>query len=170
MITTTERDKLTTILHLHKLTHGQDVSDLIRKVEHIHVKSLADMRRDIGKARQFKNLGYDQRMLAYMIESGMSNVEPNDIMKAVESVTGVRVESILGKARHRPTADARHMVCGLLYLYCPHFGMIELGRIMGKNYATVIHSIKMFDSLTETDASFAAMRERVEAILNGVKG
>jgi chromosomal replication initiation ATPase DnaA len=169
MITQTDRDKLLTILHLHRVNHGQDVSDLVSKVEHVHTKSLADMRRDIGKARMMKQKGYDKRMLAYMIESGFGNAEPNDVLKAVESVTGVSVSAILGKARHRPTVDARHMVCGLLYLYCPHFGMIELGRIMGKNYATIIHSIKTFDILTETDAAFATKRQKVEAILNGTK-
>jgi hypothetical protein len=57
----------------------------------------------------------------------------------------------------------------LLYVYCPHFGMIELGRIVRRNYATVIHSIKMFDSLSDTDAGFADKRRKVEAILNGAK-
>jgi chromosomal replication initiation ATPase DnaA len=172
MITQTEKDTLITILRLRKIQTGQDTNDLIDTVQKIPVKSLVQMRKDVGKARKVKvtsGLVYDRRLTDYIKEGRMEQVDPDRILEAVESVTGVPVAAILGKARHRPTVDARHMVCGLLYVYCPHFGMIELGRIVCRNYATVIHSIKMFDSLSDTDAGFADKRRKVEAILNGGK-
>jgi chromosomal replication initiation ATPase DnaA len=173
-MTHAQQTQLLTILHLHHVTHGQDVSELIEQIKVAPTISPNEerLRKRISELKMSHSPNerrYKYAIDNYMAAMGIPTVTGKDVIQAIETVTGVSSE-YLGKAhRDRPIVDARHLAFGFLYRYCPWLCYREIGQIFNRHHSTVIHSIKTFNALTQSDAGFADKRRKVEAILNGGK-
>jgi chromosomal replication initiation ATPase DnaA len=66
------------------------------------------------------------------------------ILKAVCKAAGVTEEEMCGQSRKAMPAAARHVFC--FHAAEKGFTRTETGRIINRNYSTVIHSLKTFQS------------------------
>lgn len=102
----------------------------------------------------------------YLFENGITPVDSSVIYKAVEDVTGVSLADLMNHDRRRFIVDARHLACGLMYAHCPRMTLAEIAHSMNKHHTTAVHSIKMFNVLTDSVPSFAAQRTAAESLIN----
>jgi chromosomal replication initiation ATPase DnaA len=105
----------------------------------------------------------------YLSENGITPVDSSVIYKAVEDVTGVSLADLMQHDRRRFIVDARHLACGLIYANCPRITMNEIAQSMNKHHTTVVHSIKMFNVLSDSVPSFAAQRRATEELINNFR-
>jgi chromosomal replication initiation ATPase DnaA len=182
-MTPAQQTQLLTILHLHHVTHGQDVSELIERVEMTPVTrpdELTDIdtlavrtRKRIQKVRLRhqhlpKEIG-ERKVMELIDAQGIPQHPMEDIINAVTSVCGISSELICSPQRDRPIMDARHLSVGLTYVHCLHMVLSAIGGKFNRHHAAVLHEFRMMGELSKYDAGFADKRRKVEAILNGVK-
>jgi chromosomal replication initiation ATPase DnaA len=170
-MTPAQKDQLITVLHLHKMVHGQDMSDMIDEVKQLHVTMANEehLRGYIGRTRanRTKSDIYEAALKAYETTTGVPIYEPEDVVSTVLSVVGLPMYMVQSKLRERHVVDARHLIAGLLHRHCPTVSLERIGEYIGRHYSSAIHSNKMFHALCSTDIGFADKRRKVEAILNG---
>ena len=84
------------------------------------------------------------------------------ILNIVTEEFGVTVSEIQGKKRDRRIIDARQIVCHVMVvmmrLTLKYTGTYALG---GRDHTTVIHSIRMFRNVYETDEEYREKADRV---------
>lgn len=95
-----------------------------------------------------------QARAAYLL--GMKQSTPERILSAVSGYTGISTAAIMAKGRHRPIVEARHIA---MHLMRKSAGMtlVAIGDLFDRDHSTVINSIKVAESLIETDRSFEKM-------------
>jgi chromosomal replication initiation ATPase DnaA len=182
-MTPAQQSELLTILHLHHVTHGQDVSELIERVkmtpvtrpdELTDIDTLAvNTRKRIRKVRLRhqhlpKEIG-ERKVMELIAAQGIPQHPMEDIINAVTSVCGISSELICSPQRDRPIMDARHLSVGLTYIYCLHMVLTAIGGKFNRHHAAVLHEFRMMGELSKYDAVFADKRRKVEAILNNSK-
>ena len=86
----------------------------------------------------------------------------NDIINAVCKGFHVTKTEITRKVRKRYIVDAR-MCVAYMMRHRLGYGVSEIGRILKKHYATVIHMLKESEALIEVDKHF---KNRYEKALN----
>lgn len=76
----------------------------------------------------------------------------------------VKGEDVLGKNRQRNIIDARH---SLRYFLSQDdkLGLAEVGTLTNSDHASVIHSVKMFELLSEQDYKFDELKKIMKGIL-----
>lgn len=80
---------------------------------------------------------------------------PIDIIRTVSDEYGLPVSEILGRCRTLQIAEARQMAMMLVWQL---FGMkyVEIGKLFGRNHATVIYAIKSIRWRLQYDKSLKA--------------
>jgi len=91
------------------------------------------------------------------------------IIKVVSETTGVSIDFIKAKDRHRHIVEARHITSVLLKKYTK-YSLSMIGQILGlKDHATVIHAInKHEDRLCINDKKYIELYEQCENNLNKI--
>lgn len=85
---------------------------------------------------------------------------------------GVDPSVLIGKRQSDYISKARHVLSYTLY----NMGMntIAIGKIIGKDHTTVLHSKKVYNNLYDTDKYFKIIADtiesKVEALIFGSKG
>ena len=71
--------------------------------------------------------------------------------------------SILSKSRVRVVVDARRLYCGLLRNV---FGLTfqEIGKILNKNHATIVHNVQVHDNFVKILKSYKQNFEEIESM------
>ena len=82
------------------------------------------------------------------------------ILSVIESETGLNV---LNPTRKRQYVDARAMACFIMSRKL-NLTLSQIGEILNKNHATVLHSLKLFDNLYETDYRFKEKFDKIKGI------
>jgi chromosomal replication initiation ATPase DnaA len=82
----------------------------------------------------------------------------NPIITAVERATGINRRLILGRDRKWSSADARQILHVLVYDETKSFA--ESGRMLNRDHATIIWSVKQVRNKRETEVEFARKFER----------
>lgn len=83
------------------------------------------------------------------------------IIKEICSRYDVQWSSVLSKNRVRVVVDARRLYCGILRNV---FGLTfqEIGDMLNKNHATIVHSIKVHDNFVRILKSYKKNYEEIE--------
>lgn len=92
----------------------------------------------------------------------------NDINTIVKVIRQVTNADPLAKDRYRHNVDARFM----LFKICREFlnlTFMRIGRLVGKDHATVLYGCKQFDSLIATDREFRTNYEAVVTLMDRVE-
>ena len=152
-MTPAQQTEILTILHLHHVTHGHDVSELIEQIKVAPTISPNEerLRKRISELKMShcpNERRYKSAIDTYMEAMGIPKVTQEQVIAAIETVTGITPDRLAKAHRDRPIVDARHLAFGFLYLYCPWLCYSEIGRIFNRHHSTVIHSIKTFKALT----------------------
>lgn len=84
-----------------------------------------------------------------------------EIMDKVCVITGVAESEIYGRSRRRHICEARYLFIGACRRIFPPITLEEIGRRIGRHYATVIEAIKEHNGLM---ASAKDYREKFEAL------
>lgn len=82
------------------------------------------------------------------------------ILSVIEAETGLNV---LDPTRKRQYVDARAMACFIMSRNLK-LTLTQIGEIFNKNHATVLHSLKLFENLYETDYRFKEKFDKIEGI------
>lgn len=77
---------------------------------------------------------------------------------------GLEWSTIEGKSRVRKVVDARRLYCGLLRDIF-HLTYQEMGNILNKNHATIIHNIQQHDTFVRILKSYKKNYEEIERTL-----
>jgi len=87
-------------------------------------------------------------LLTKPIRKENEEVELNNILEAVCSVTEIIPHDILGQNRQRHISIARHLFCYLAY---KHYGycLTAIGRFLVKDHSTVINSVNKYQGFLE---------------------
>lgn len=89
------------------------------------------------------------------------------ILNIVTEEFGVTVSEIQGKTRDRRIIDARQIICHIMVvrmrITLKYTGIHALG---GRDHTTVMHSIKMFKNMYETDDAY---REKADRAIDRLK-
>lgn len=99
-----------------------------------------------------------------MFMTGVLFGEDEQIIRACCLAFGISRSQIVSKSRIRDYADARCIAYKLIYTLSKKT-LQQTGNIFNTDHATVIHGIKKFNNLIETDPYFKCMYERVKASL-----
>ena len=77
---------------------------------------------------------------------------------------GIQWFSVLSKSRVGVIVDARRLYCGILRNV---FGLTfhEIGKILNKNHATIIHNLKIHDNFVRILKSYKRNYEEIESSL-----
>ena len=130
---------------------ADQITDNVRQIEGI-VKKL--------QARSYLDgVNMDLNMAKGCLSDLLSGNEPlsvtiDKIFQTVSSALGVSVEEIKGRRRTREIAAARHAVTYLLKKLTD-LSLIDIGRALDRDHATVINSIKKMEQEIESNAAFA---------------
>jgi chromosomal replication initiation ATPase DnaA len=183
-MTPAQQTELLTILHLHHVTHGLDVSELIERVKMIPVTQPLDEGIDIDTlaVKNRRKIQYlrkvyqhrakvvvEQKVMDFVAEQRIPQYPIDTIINAVTSVSGIPFEQLASPKRDRPIMDARHLAVGLTYIHCLHMTLKVIGGNFNRHHTSTLHEFKMMRDLNDSDAGFADKRRKVEAILNGGK-
>lgn len=91
-----------------------------------------------------------------------------EILLIVANYVGVPASSITGRLRLQKIAYARHLYCLMARVYARE-SLTEIGRFLGRNHTTVIHSITTIRNLQDTEIQVSDdvknVSELVEKIL-----
>lgn len=82
------------------------------------------------------------------------------IMEAVEEKTGVLRSHLYGKSRLTSIVTARQIFCYLCRKYTK-LSMVDIGKMLGKDHSTIVHSVKKAKIYKEYDKEF---QEKLKAI------
>lgn len=82
------------------------------------------------------------------------------ILSVIEAETGL---NLLDPTRKREYVDARAMACFIMHRNLK-LTLSQIGEIFNKNHATVLHSLKLFDNLYETDYRFQEKFDKIKGI------
>ena len=91
------------------------------------------------------------------LNSETSEEISNEVLRVVCEVFGVNAEDARSRARYRAVTIARHAYCLLCSSLDSMTTLAGIGKTIGRDHSTVIHSIKKCNDLRETDITFAAM-------------
>ena len=85
-------------------------------------------------------------------------------------IFGVTLGELLSKARQRELVDARkaffYFALQIRDRQKRQDSLVSIGKMLGKDHSTVIHSVKQANSLIETDDEFRNKVSRVDAMIN----
>lgn len=121
----------------------------------------------IGPLTKHRGLIEDERLaLISGIISAQEGSETADgyidlLEQKLCSIYGVKQSHLVKGSRHREVVDARRVLFWSLRILFG-FSLTSIGRRYGKDHATVLHGIRTFEILIETDPSF---RYRAEICL-----
>ena len=130
---------------------ADQITDNVRQIEGI-VKKL--------QARSYLDgVMIDLNMAKGCLSDLLSGNEPlsvtiDKIFRTVSDALGVSVEEIKGRRRTREIAAARH-ACTYLLKKLTDLSLIDIGRALDRDHATVINSLKKMEQEIEENASFA---------------
>lgn len=79
----------------------------------------------------------------------------------ISELIGVSSIDIMGKTRLRDAVIARHFLRYYLKKKC-YFTYSEIGRMTGCNHATVIHSVRYIDEVTEYDKLYRLYKDSID--------
>lgn len=85
------------------------------------------------------------------------------ILSVIKAETGL---DVLNPTRKREYVDARAIASALLSRNL-NMTLNQIGKVFNKNHATVLHSLKLFDNLYETDARFKEKFHKIKGIYCG---
>lgn len=80
----------------------------------------------------------------------------------------ITVEKFKSAARDRKLVDARKYFFKYIKETWPQLSLVVIGRLINKDHATVLHSVKVFNSLYETDSLFRERYDHLEILLNSM--
>ena len=87
-----------------------------------------------------------------------------ELLDLLAQETNVTTAQILGRSRLRPICDARHIIAGLLR-ESGRYSSTFIGKSLGRNHATILHSVKRCNNLVEVDKAFRTKYNRCKARL-----
>jgi chromosomal replication initiation ATPase DnaA len=77
------------------------------------------------------------------------------LLKDVSDYTGISIENLKSKNRDRPYVYARNLFCFAAKAIYQHVGTTAIGRIINRDHATVLHSLRMANDFIYTGDPFA---------------
>tara|TARA_R110002124_G_scaffold111950_2_gene265921 strand:- start:1477 stop:1938 length:462 start_codon:yes stop_codon:yes gene_type:complete len=100
-------------------------------------------------------------MNRYKLE--LTQERDEQIIREICSRYNVEWTSILSKNRKRVIIDARRLYCGLLRSV---FGLTfhQIGKILNKNHATIVHNVKIHDNFVRILKSYKRNYEEIESM------
>lgn len=87
-------------------------------------------------------------------------MSPIDLMTAVVMETGVPLEAIKSKRRHRPVADARKCMAWVLMQYT-RMPLWQAAELMGQRLSTIHWQAKSADFLMNSNPQFKRTMNRI---------
>ena len=94
------------------------------------------------------------------LENNNNNPSINSIVSAVVKVTGVEFNKVQSSSRRRNFVNARHLFCYFARKRTK-LSFQEIGGIINRDHATIIHSVRNVEDLLSYDREF---KEIVPAI------
>lgn len=88
-----------------------------------------------------------------------------EIYESIYEVTGVNKTDLISKNRHRNIADTRKILIQMIrdkYNYT----LSTIGKLINRDHATVIHSLKASEWLLEHDKLFRSRYDKINNIIN----
>ena len=76
------------------------------------------------------------------------------IMRYVAETCCVTEQEIVSRSRKRNLVDARHLANFFIRRECIYMSLSSIGKLMGRDHATVIHSVKTYNQLITCDSAF----------------
>jgi len=99
--------------------------------------------------------------LHYWIEAGRgieTNLSKEQVLEGVKRKVksfGYEWKDVTGSSRIRHVVDIRHLT--QFYLYKNGWNYTKVAQLMGKNHATIIHSVKKCSELISVDKDYKEM-------------
>lgn len=118
----------------------------------------------IGPLTRNRAIVEDERLhlIASIVTECEGNISPDSYIELLEqklcSVYGIKHSHLTKGGRHREVVDARRILFWSLRVL---FGLSlsTIGRRYGKDHATVLHGLRTFDNLINTDYAFRIKAE-----------
>lgn len=95
------------------------------------------------------------------------------LLKLVSKVTEIPVEDIKSKSRKREIVTARHTFCyacqKMPHLFSKPVSLVSIGDIINRGHATVIYSVKQFESFLEHEKEIQDIYRKLQKETAGIK-
>lgn len=88
-----------------------------------------------------------------------------DIMNALCMFYDVESKYIFGKKRDRPYARPRQVLCYIAKNHIPDITLKEIGRFLGRDHSTVIHSVRSVENEMSYNQKFADEINKIKEML-----
>jgi chromosomal replication initiator protein len=106
------------------------------------------------------------RALAALRPTVSSPPDPNLVLQAVSSSSGVSLQALAGKSRARPIAEARHIAMYLLREDA-QLALKQVGLLLGhRDHSTVIHGVQKVSRALSNDPHLASQVSDIRNSLN----
>jgi chromosomal replication initiation ATPase DnaA len=83
------------------------------------------------------------------------------VIKGIERYKKISEANLKSRCRKREFCDARHMYCNMLREKMD-YSLINIGRTLGRDHTTVIHSVNNHRGLYETDPKYKAIYDKID--------
>lgn len=94
--------------------------------------------------------------------SSLKSNTPEEIIKKVSEILSVDHQKVTSRSRKRELVEARFISSGIIKKMHKNMTLNQIGNMFGgRDHATIIYSLKMFDELYEFNKTF---RRKVELI------
>lgn len=107
---------------------------------------------------------YDCKLIALPDQTQLTQ----DILQAISEVSHVADADIIGRCRKREFIDSR-VIYATFIRKGTSWSLMKIARHLNRNHATVIHAMKTFEALIQTDSRFKKKVNDVIALLNDKK-
>ena len=78
------------------------------------------------------------------------DINPANLFKAVEKVTGISKEVLCSPARQRPIVEARYIFAYIIRKKT-NLSLLEIGNLLNKNHSSIIFYNKQMDWFIKSD-------------------
>ena len=78
------------------------------------------------------------------------DINPENLFKAVEKVTGISKQVLCSAARQRPIVEARYIFAYIIKKKT-NLSLVEIGNLMNKNHSSIIFYNKQMDWFIKSD-------------------
>lgn len=107
---------------------------------------------------------YDCELIALPDQTQLTQ----DILQAISEVSHVADADIIGRCRKREFIDSR-VIYATFIRKGTSWSLMKIARHLNRNHATVIHAMKTFEALIQTDSRFKKKVNDVIQLLNDKK-
>lgn len=92
------------------------------------------------------------------------DINPDNVFKAIEKVTGINRDILCSPARQRPIVEARYIFAYIVRKKT-NLSLLEIGNILNKNHSSIIFYNRQMDWFIKSDQNIINLYNKTTSLL-----